>query len=82
MNEINEECRRTSEVLGLSPRKVNINRSVGEKMVKWLNKQDIIIHFGDAEYFMVNGHTYRGSIKTIKDSTQSNMLCVVCFLFT
>lgn len=25
MNEINEECRRTSEVLGLSPRKVNIN---------------------------------------------------------
>ena len=26
VNEINEECRRTSEVLGLSPRKVNINR--------------------------------------------------------
>lgn len=29
VNEINEECRRTSEVLGLNPRKVNINRFVG-----------------------------------------------------
>ena len=26
INEINEECRKTSEILGLSPRKVNINR--------------------------------------------------------
>ena len=28
VNEINEECRRTSEVLGLSPRKVNLTRFV------------------------------------------------------
>lgn len=26
INEINEECRKTSEILGLSPRKVNITR--------------------------------------------------------
>ena len=32
VNEINEECRRTSEVLGLSPRKVNINRCVLKKI--------------------------------------------------
>ena len=37
VNEINEECRRTSEVLGLSPRKVNLTRFVAKYLCEFAN---------------------------------------------
>ena len=50
VNEINEECRRTSEVLGLNPRKVNLTRFVQTTVKPVLSdhiKQDIFLAFSD-----------------------------------